>query len=137
MIMFTCMWMFRRSWELQSLGQVQLQHLHIVLKTKNYSSASSWNTCYKTCRKDDDSNASIITCSYHLPSPQQVDHILSSDVSLRSRTFESSATVSDHWGLTATSLSTRMKNHRKSQAGNQSDGHVMIVIVSTMRCLLT
>ena len=34
--------------------------------------------------------------------PQQIDYILSSDRSLRSRTFDSSATASDQWGLTPT-----------------------------------
>ena len=34
--------------------------------------------------------------------PQQIDHILSSDRCLRSKMFDSPATKSDHWGLTAT-----------------------------------
>ena len=52
---------------------------------------------------DDDRNANINTCNYNgCHEPPQIDYMLSSDHSLRSRTFDSSATPSDHWGLTAT-----------------------------------
>ena len=46
---------------------------------------------------EDDGATNIYTCNNH--EPQQIDHILSSDSRLRSRTFDSSATNSDHWGL--------------------------------------
>ena len=49
--------------------------------------------CHKTFRYDDDSKANILTCNCSCSyEPKQIDHILSSDVSLRSRTFDSSAT---------------------------------------------
>ena len=60
-------------------------------------------TATNTFNNDDDRNTNIYTCNYHgRHEPQQIDHILSSDHSLRSITFDSSATASDHWGLTAT-----------------------------------
>ena len=56
-------------------------------------------TATNTFSNDDDGQLNIYTCNYK---PQQIDYILSSDPSLRSRTFDSSATSSDHWGLIAT-----------------------------------
>ena len=56
-----------------------------------------------TFSTDDASFNNICTCNYNgCHDSQQIDYILSSDHSLRSRTFDSSATASDHWGLTAT-----------------------------------
>ena len=56
-------------------------------------------TATNTFSNDDDRNANIYTCNYNgCHEPQQIDYILSSDHSLRSRTFDSSATSSDHWG---------------------------------------
>ena len=43
-------------------------------------------------------NTNVHTCNCNgCHEPQQIDNILSSDHSLRSRTFDSSATASDHW----------------------------------------
>ena len=70
-----------------------------------------------TFSNDDDRNANILTCNCNgCHEPQQIDHILSSDPSLRSRTFDSSATASDHWGLTATINSKRKKTLVKRRA---------------------
>ena len=45
----------------------------------------------------------IYTCYYNgKHEPQQIDYILPSVRCLRSKTFDSPATQSDHWGLTAT-----------------------------------
>ena len=61
------------------------------------------STATNTFSNDDDRNANILTCNNNgRHEPQQIGYILSSDNSLRSRTFDSSATVSDHWVLTAT-----------------------------------
>ena len=55
-------------------------------------------TATNTFSNDDDRNANICTGNYNgCHEPQQIDYILSSDHSLRSRTFDSSATSSDHW----------------------------------------
>ena len=54
-------------------------------------------TATNTFLCEDDGATNIHTCNNH--EPQQIDHILSSDSRLRSRTFDSSATNSDHWGL--------------------------------------
>ena len=65
-------------------------HEHLLTATENFSN-------------DDDRNTNIYTCNYYgCHEPQQIDCILSSDHSLRSRTFDSSATASDRRGLTAT-----------------------------------
>ena len=60
-------------------------------------------TATNTFSNDVDRNTNIYTCNYNgCHESQQIDYILSSDHSLRSRTFDSSATASDQWGLTAT-----------------------------------
>ena len=60
-------------------------------------------TATNTFSNNDVRNTNIYTCNYNgCHQPQQIDYILLSDHSLRSRTFDSSATSSDHWGLTAT-----------------------------------
>ena len=60
-------------------------------------------TATNTFSNTDDRNTNIYPCNYHgCHEPQQIDYIPSPDHSLRSRTFDSSATASDQWGLTAT-----------------------------------
>ena len=77
---------------------------------------------------DDDRNANIYTFNYN-------DYILSSDHSLRSRTFDSSATSSDHWGLTATVREKRGIPPGKRHARKKpSDGTVATTLVSTTQC---
>ena len=59
-------------------------------------------TATNTIRFEDYGAINIYTCTYNKkPERQQIDYILSSDNSLRSRTVDSSATKSDHWGLIA------------------------------------
>ena len=69
-------------------------------------------TATNTFRSEDNG---ITNISLHLQLPQnhelhQIDYILSSDNNLLSRVFDSSATNSDRWGLTATIKSKRAKN---------------------------
>ena len=74
-------------------------------------------TATNTFSNDDDRNANIYTCNYNgCHEPQQIDYILSSDHILRSRTFDSSATSSDHRGLTATIREKRGKPPEKRHA---------------------
>ena len=81
-------------------------------------------TATKTFSNDDCRNANIYTCNNNgCHEPQQIDCILSSDNSLRSRTFDSSATASDHWGLTATISSKRGKTPGKGTRGNLLGGN--------------
>ena len=80
------------------------QLLHIVPKNRLLECfiMEPLLTATNTFSNDDDRNATIYTCNYNgCHEPQQIDYILSSDHSLRSRTFDSSATSSDHWELTA------------------------------------
>ena len=71
-------------------------------------------TATNTFSNDDDRNANICTCNYNgCHEPQQIDYILSSDHSLRWRSFDSSATSWDHWGLTATIREKRGKPTEK------------------------
>ena len=75
-------------------------------------------TATNTFSDDDDRNANINMCNYNgCHEPQQIDYILSSDHS-RSRTFDSSATSSDHWGVAATNREKRGKQHWKGHARN-------------------
>ena len=75
------------------------------------------STATNTFSNDDDRNANILTCNYNgRHEPQQIDYILSSDNSLRSRTFDSSTTVSDHCVLTATINPKRGKTPGKRHA---------------------
>ena len=59
----------------------------------------------------------IYTCCFNgRHEPQQIDYILPPDRCLRSKTFHSPATKSDHWGLTATIRSPHAKEkHRKTR----------------------
>ena len=60
-------------------------------------------TATNTFNNNDAKNTNIYTCNCNgCHEPQQIDYVLSSDHSLCSRTFDSSATSSDHWGLTTT-----------------------------------
>ena len=60
-------------------------------------------TATNTFSNNDAKNTNICTCNCNgCHEPRQIDYILSSDRSLRSRTFDSSATSSDPWGPTAT-----------------------------------
>ena len=60
-------------------------------------------TATNTFSKNDDRNDNICKCNCNgCHEPQQIDNILSSDHSLRSRTFDSSATSSDHWSQSPT-----------------------------------
>ena len=53
-----------------------------------------------TSHFEDDVAINIHACNlFGKHEPQQIDYILSINNSLRSRTFDSSATKSDHWGL--------------------------------------
>ena len=87
--------MLRLGWQLLSLGQdaarAQLQPLHIVVKTEDYSSASSWNAAANT-------SENITTAT---PAHFVFEH------------FRLIATVSDHWSSTARNVSKRMKNNGK------------------------
>ena len=66
----------------------------------------------------DGANNNLYTCNYNgKHEPQQIDYILSLDNSLRSNTFDSPATNSDHWGLTATMKSSHAKVPRKRKNG--------------------
>ena len=68
-----------------------------------------------TFSTDDEGKLNIYTCNYNgCHEPQQIDYILSSDNSLRSKTFDSSATASHHWGLTATIRAKRGKHLEKA-----------------------
>ena len=59
-------------------------------------------------------NNNIYTCNYNgNHEPQQIDFILSTDNRLRSRTFDSPATKSNHWGLTATIKSPFAKTEKE------------------------
>ena len=59
-------------------------------------------TATNTFLCEDDGATNMYTCNNNgNHEPQQIDYILSSDTRPRSRTFDSSATDSDHWGLIA------------------------------------
>ena len=91
----------------------------LSMKNKDFSSASPWNTCSLPQTHSEMRMRATPTFSlaiYHCRhDSQQIDFVLSPDVSLRSRTFNSSATVSDHWRLTVTIVSKRVKHTWKSQ----------------------
>ena len=114
--MSVLVWTPKLAWGQCHLGQeaatlVQPQQSHIVPKKQRLLECfimENMLTATNIFRNDDDRDASIFTCNYHWRhEPQQIDHILSYDSSLRSRSFDSSATASDHWGLTATIASKR------------------------------
>ena len=74
-------------------------------------------TATNTFHCEDDGATNIYTCDCNgNHESQQIDYIFSSDTSLRSRTFDSSATRSDHWGLTAAVKSNRARTPRKKIA---------------------
>ena len=93
-------------------------------------------TATNTFSNNDASNTNIYTFGCNgCHEPQQIDYILSSHHSLRSRTFDSSATSSDHWGLTTT-IKVNMGNHLgRDTSGNRSDGNVATTLVSTTQCV--
>ena len=85
-------------------------------------------TATNTFSNNDASNTNIYTCNYNgCHEPQQIDHILSSDHSLRSGTFDSSAS-SDHWGITATIRErhgkARGKRHVRKPIGWECNDHI-------------
>ena len=70
-------------------------------------------TATNTIHIEDDGATNIYTCNYNgKHEPQQIDNILSPDNSLRSMTFNSSATNSDHWRLIAALKSKQVKTPR-------------------------
>ena len=90
--------------------------LHRVEKQRVFESFIMENllTATNTFHFEDDGAVNMYTCNYNgNHEPQQIDFIFSSDNSLRSRTFDSSATNSDHWGLIATVKSKHVKTPRK------------------------
>ena len=91
-------------------------------------------TATNTFSNNDARNTNIYTCNYNeCHEPQQIDYILSSDHSMRSRTFDSSATSSDHWGLTAT-IKERHGIALGKTRGNRSDGNATTTSHSTTQC---
>ena len=93
-------------------------------------------TATNTFRFEDDGANNIYTCNCNGKyEPQQMDYILSSDNSLRSRTFDLSATKSDHWGLIAAIKSKHTKTPRKRLTENRLAGNVGITSVTTMKCM--
>ena len=86
-------------------------------------------TATNTLSSDDDRNTNIYTCNYHgCHEPQQIDCIFSFVQSLSSRVFDSSATASDHWGLTATIRErygkTLGKRHVRNPIGWECNDHI-------------
>ena len=72
-------------------------------------------TATTTFQLEDDGPNNIYTCTYNgkHEQQQQIDYIFSSDTFLRSRTFDSPATKSEHWGLIVASKSKHAKTLRK------------------------
>ena len=77
-----------------------------------------WRICSQpqnTFFCEDAGATNIYNCNYNgNHEPQQIDYILSSDTSLRSRTLDSSAANSDHWRLVAAVNSNRATTPRKN-----------------------
>ena len=83
---------------------------------------------------EDDGTINIFTCNFNRNhETQPIDYILSSDNSLRSGTFDSSATSSDHWRLIAAIKSIHVKTPKKRLSGNRLAGIAEIASVATMK----
>ena len=98
-----------------------LQLFHIVSKNKECSSVSSWKICSRP------QTHSILRMTVPLTSTLAIttgNTNQSSDNSLHSRTFDSSATKSDHWGLMAAIKSKHVTTPRKKRTGNRLAGNV-------------
>ena len=86
----------------------------LTLILKNEDSLSAWLehvlTAPNTFKNDDGTDVNVLTCNCHFRhDTEQIDFTLSSDDSLRSWGFDSSAAVSYHRGLTATLVSQRLR----------------------------
>ena len=83
-----------------------------------------------TFHSEDNGITNICTCNCHgNHEPQQIDRILCSDNNLHSRVFDSPATNSDHWGLTATIKSKRATTQWKKTGRTVSDTTMVCVLL--------
>ena len=109
----------------------QPQPLHIMPKNKLLKCFIMEHllTATNTFSNDDDRNTNIYTCNYNgCHESLQIDYIMLSDRSPRSRIFDPSATASDHWGLTATIRErygkTPGKRHFRKPIGWECNDHI-------------
>ena len=124
-----------------NIGSTAATVSHRVEKQRMFKNYIMENllTATNTFHFEDDGAIDLYTCNYNRKhEPQQIDHMLSSDNSVRSRTFDASATKSDHWGLIAAIKSKHVKTPRKKKkrTENRLAGNVGIASATTVKCVL-